>query len=191
MRDDIVRWNQKYREGNPNPGFEPDPILKDHSNLLDGKGTALDLACGVGHNAIYLAARGYRVIAVDGSITGLRYCREAIRGKTLPISLIAADLDHFTLPNGYFDLVLVVRYLYRPLIPQIKRTLKPNGLLIYKTFNINHHHEHPGFNKEYLLRHGELKKSFSEFHLLATNDSGRLQDNLTYLIARKPPPSVC
>ena len=191
MHDDIARWNQKYREGNPNPEFEPDSILTSHSNLLDGKGTALDLACGVGHNAIYLAARGYRVIAVDGSITGLHYCREAIRGKKLPISLIAADLEHFTLPNAYFDLVLVVRFLYRPLIPRIKRSIKPNGLVIYKTFNANHRQNRPGFNKEYLLRHGELKKSFSDFHLLATNDSNLLANSLTYLIARKPPPSAC
>lgn len=186
MRDDIVRWNKKYRDGNPNPDLEPDSILTSHSDLLDGKGTALDLACGVGHNAIYLAARGYHVIAVDGSITGLRYGRAAIRKQKLPISLIAADLEHFTLPTAYFDLVLIVRFLYRPLFTQIKRSLKPNGLLIYKTFNINHHRKNPGFNEEYLVKHGELKKVFSDFHLIATNDSEGLEDNLTHLIARKP-----
>jgi hypothetical protein len=36
-----------------------------------------------------------------------------------------------------------------------------------------------------------LQKSFSDFHLLATNDSDLLADSLTYLIARKPPPSAC
>ena len=75
MQQDVERWNRKYSKGNPNPDFEPDSLLKRYVPLLDGKGIALDVACGVGHNAIFLAKRGYDVIAIDGSVTGLNYCR--------------------------------------------------------------------------------------------------------------------
>ena len=186
MRDDVERWNQKYRNGNPNPDFDPDPILKSHADLLDGTGTALDLACGVGHNAMYLAGRGYDVIAIDGSVTGLHYCREAIRGKNLRINLIAADLEQVALPQNYFDVVVVVRYLYRPLIVQIKSAIKPGGLVIYKTFNTNHLRDRADFKKEYLLELGEMKTWFADFHSIATNDSPQLKENLTYYIGRKP-----
>ncbi len=155
-------------------------------HLLDGKGIALDVACGVGHNAIFLAKRGYDVIAIDGSITGLNYCREAIRASDLRINLVAADLERLSLPPDCFDLVLVIRYLYRPLIAQLKRAVKPGGLVIYQTFNSNHLREKPDFNREYLLEHGELSERFADFQLIATNDSPRLQDSLTYFIGRKP-----
>lgn len=186
MRADIERWNRKYRDGNPNPDFAPDPVLKDHAHLLDGKGMALEVACGVGHNAIFLAERGYDVIAIDGSIAGLNYCRNAIQRKGLRLSLIAADLERVTLPRDYFDVVIVFRYLYRPLVAQIKMALKPGGLVVYGTFNSNLLREKPDFNKEYLLKHGELSEWFAGFHLIATNDSPGLRDSLTYLVGRKP-----
>jgi len=190
MQHDVERWNRKYRAGNPNPDFAPDPLLTSHAHLLDGKGAALDLACGVGHNAIFLARRGYDVMAVDGSEIGLNYCRAAIRNTSLRIRLVAADLERIALPRDYFDVVLVVRYLYRPLVAQIKSTLKPGGIIIYKTFNTNHLREKPDFKREYLLQHGELREWFSDYDVMATNDSPQLDDALTWLIARKPSTSV-
>ncbi len=190
MRQDVERWDRKYRDGNPNPGFEPEPLLISHAQLLDGKGTALDLACGVGHNAMFLARRGYTVTAIDGSETGLGYCRAATRNTPLRIHLVAADLERISLPRDHFDVVLVVRYLYRPLMAQIKTALKPGGLVIYKTFNTNHLRERPDFKKEYLLERGELPGWFSGYDLIATNDSPRVEDTCSYLIGRKPAASM-
>ncbi|MHB8535285.1 MAG: class I SAM-dependent methyltransferase [Sulfuricaulis sp.] len=190
MRHDIERWNRKYRAGNPNPDFVPDPLLTSHAHLLDGKGAALDLACGVGHNAMFLARRGYVVTAIDGSETGLGYCRAAIRNTPLRIHLVAADLERISLPRDNFDVVLVVRYLYRPLVAQIKTALKPGGLVICKTFNTNHLRERPEFKKQYLLERGELPAWFSGYDLIATNDSPRIEDTCSYLIGRKPAAST-
>ena len=190
MQHDVERWNRKYQTGNPNPDFAPDSLLASHAHLLDGKGAALDLACGVGHNAIFLAQRGYDVTAIDGSETGLHYCREQIRKMPLRIQLIAADLERIALPRDFFDVVLVVRYLHRPLVAQIKNTLKPGGTVIYKTFNVNHLREKPDFRREYLLEHGELREWFSGYEAVATNDPAQLDDAVTWLIARKPSASV-
>ena len=186
MQHDVERWNRKYRERNPNPDFIADPLLTNHAPLLDGKGTALDIACGVGHNAIFLAKRGYDVTAIDGSETGLRYCREAVRNTSLRIRLVAADLERIALPRDFFDVVVVVRYLYRPLVAQLKSTLKPGGIVIYKTFNVNHLREKPDFKREYLLERGELREWFANYDAIITNDSPKLDDALTWLIARKP-----
>ena len=186
MRVDIDRWDQKYKDANPNPTFEPDPILVVNAVLLDGQGTALDVACGVGHNAIFLAQRGYDVVAIDGSLSGLRYGRAVLQNTKLPVSLVVADLEALSLPMDFFSLVLVVRYLYRPLIAQLKRALRPGGLIIYKTFNVNYQRERPAFHPDYLLEPGELATIFADFELIATNDSQHLVDSTTFWIGRRP-----
>lgn len=185
MLSDIERWDAKYRDANPNPTFAPDPILIEHARLLDGRGTALDLACGVGHNAIHLAQRGYAVYALDGSARGLRYGQAYARARALSVQFAAVDLDRYTPPANAFDLVLVVRYLNRDLIPALKHSLTPNGLVIYKTFNVNFQQERPTFNREYLLERGELARLFEGFRCLATNDAPALSESQTYWIGRK------
>ena len=183
---DRDRWDRKYSAGNPNPAFAPEPILAAQAQLLDGRGIALDVACGVGHNALFLARRGYEVVAVDGSPVGLRYAREALAGTNLRVRLVAADLDRFLPPQDYFSLVVVIRFLSRPLIPRLKRALVPGGLVIYQTFNRNRLAAHPAFHEEYLLQPGELARRFADFECIATNDAPGLGDEQTYWIGRRP-----
>jgi SAM-dependent methyltransferase len=183
---DIERWNRKYAGGSPNPAFTPDAILTQYAHLLDGRGLALDVACGVGHNALYLARRGYEVIAVDGSITGLRYCRAQLRVTPLPVHLVVADLDQFVPPPERFTLVLVVRFLSRPLIPHLKRALVPGGLMIYQTFNRHRLLMNPDFNPDYLLEPGEFRTLFADFEPIASNDTPDMRDPISYWIGRRP-----
>lgn len=185
-RADIERWNGKYASHNPHPDFAPDAILTQYAHLLDGQGLALDVACGVGHNALYLARRGYEVIAVDGSLTGLRYCRERLRATPLPVHLVVADLEEFVPPPERFALVLVVRYLNRPLIAHLKRALVPGGLLIYQTFNRHRLLMNPDFNPDYLLEPGEFRHLFADFETLASNDTPDMRDPMSFWIGRRP-----
>jgi len=183
---DIERWNHKYAAGSPNPAFTPDSILIQYSRLLEGKGLALDVACGVGHNAIYLAQRGYEVLAVDGSLTALRYCRTRLYEMPLSLHLVAADLDQFVPPPSRFALVLVVRFLSRALVPHLKRALTPGGLMIYQTFNRNRLLTNPDFNPDYLLAPGEFHQLFSDFEPIATNDAPEMRDPISFWIGRRP-----
>ena len=183
---DRERWNRKYAAGNPYPSFAPDQILTQYAHLLDGNGWALDVACGVGHNALYLARRGYDVLAVDGSLLGLQYGRAAAHGNALPVYFVATDLDRFTPPPRRFNLILVMRFLSRPLLPLLKDALVPGGLMIYQTFNLNWRRANPAFNPEYLLAPGELAKAFGDFEAIATNDAMDIADDLTYWIGRRP-----
>jgi len=186
MQDDIARWDRKYAARNPNPGFEPDPFLVAHESLLAGQGLALDVACGVGHNALFLARRGYEVMAVDASLHGLAYGRAVLRRERLPVHLVAADLTRMTLPAARFDVVVVIKYLDRHLLPQLERTLRPGGLLLYKTFNTNHLAERPEFNRAYLLAPGELRRRLAGLEILATNDADDLTEPLTWWVGRRP-----
>lgn len=180
------RWDRKYAAGNPNPAFAPEPLLVQYAHLLDGEGWALDVACGVAHNALFLARRGYEVLAVDGSITGLRYARTALAGTGLPVHLVAADLDNFVFPEKRFAVAAVFRFLSRPLIPRIKQALVPGGLLIFQTFNVNQLRFAAPMRREYLLEHGELAQLCGDFETLATNDAPDNTAELSHWIGRRP-----
>jgi SAM-dependent methyltransferase len=183
---DRSRWETKYTAGNPNPGFVPDPLLVQHKRLLDGKGWALDVACGVGQNAIYLAQRGYEVVAVDGSLAGLRHCRAALAGSSLRVHLVAADLDRFVLPRDKFALVVVFRFLDRQLIPKLKEVVVPGGLIIYQTFNVNRLRATPQMTRSYLLELSELASMFADFETIETNDTPDNRAELSHWIGRRP-----
>lgn len=185
-RTDRERWDRKYAAGNPNPQFLPDSILSAHAHRFGGAGLALDVACGVGHNALFLARCGYEVVAVDASLVALRYCREALAGTNLRVHPVVADLDRFALPESRFDLIVVTRFLSRALVPSLKRALVPGGLAIYQTFNLNWRRANPDFRREYLLEPGELARLFADFDAIATNDAADIRDDLTHWIGRRP-----
>lgn len=185
-RADRERWNAKYDAGNPNPAFVPDPLLTQHADLFTGNGLALDVACGVGQNAIWLARQGYDVIALDGSLAGLRYGRDAIAGTGLRVRFVAADLDRFVPPRDVFALIIVFRFLDRALIPKLKQALTRGGLMIYQTFNVNRLRATPQMARRYLLEPGELARLFADFDTIATNDTHDIGDELSYWVGRRP-----
>lgn len=185
-RADQERWNRKYAAGNPNPAFTPSPLLVQYAHLLDGKGMALDIACGVGQNAVFLADRGYEVIGVDGSLVGLRHCREAAACTPRRIHLVAADLDRFVFPRAAFALVIVFRFLNRALFAGIRQAVAPGGLVVYETFNVNRLRASPDMNRSYLLEPGELAGAFAGFETLVTNDAPGITTELTHWIGRRP-----
>ncbi len=185
MRADIDRWNRKYAVHQGDADAAPDAMLVRHRRLLGGGGCALDLASGTGDNALYLAELGYHSIAIDGSINALRYCMARARARHLPVSALVADLDHFPLPPAYFDVIVVVRYLNRALVDPIKHALRPNGLLFYRTFNVNFLSAKPAFPAAYTLRHGELREWFADMVCVDTNDAPDNHDTDSYWIGRR------
>jgi SAM-dependent methyltransferase len=121
------------------------------SALLPAGAAVLDVACGHGRHARWLAAAGHRVTAVD---------RDA--GLLAPLAAIArtieADLEAgpWPLPGERFDAVLVTHYLWRPLFPALLAAVAPGGLLIYETFALAQAALGRPRRPEFLLRPGEL-----------------------------------
>ncbi|HLH00230.1 MAG TPA: methyltransferase domain-containing protein [Bryobacteraceae bacterium] len=126
----LAEWKQRYRAGEQ--VFEtPAPLVQDFAAKLN-PGRALDLACGPGRNALYLAERGWQVTAVDGSPIAIDLLREQARRKQLQIDAHVADLERggFELEPAAYDLVVDSYYLQRDLIPAMERGLRPGGCLI-------------------------------------------------------------
>lgn len=186
MNPDILRWDDKYRDAGAADFVAVDELLKNHDRLLAGEGRALDVACGAGANAIFVASRGYTTIGVDGSVRGLRLAARRAKEIGVTLHLINADLERYRPPPAAFDLVLVFRYLNRSLFDALEQTLHPRGVLFYKTFNRNLLDVKPEFNPEYLLKPGELPGFFGALEQVATNDRAGNSDVFSWWIGRKP-----
>jgi SAM-dependent methyltransferase len=121
----IESWNRRYAAGEK-LDLAPLPLVERFAANLPA-GDALDLACGPGRHAIYLAERGWRVTAVDGSPIAI----DALRARSEKGSIDArlADLERggFAIPENTFDLVLDILYLQRDLIPGLKAAVRPGG----------------------------------------------------------------
>ena len=116
-------------------------------------GRALDVACGGGRHARYLAGLGYRVEAVDRDAQALH----ALAGVA-GIDTRVADLENGAWPyaDERFDVVVVTNYLHRPLFAHLLAALAPGGTLVYETFALGNERYGRPRNPEFLLRPGEL-----------------------------------
>ena len=126
---DRVRWDGRYAEGAYQSRRHPSPFHEHSAALLPARGRALDLACGAGRNAIYLANRGLGVDAVDISRVGLENGRAV--GGGLPIRWIECDLDDGFRATMPYDVIVNIRYVNLPLVSAlIESSLRPGGILV-------------------------------------------------------------
>jgi SAM-dependent methyltransferase len=119
-------WNARYRAGEFS--MEPAPLLVEAVRDVPA-GRALDLACGAGRNAIFLAERGWDVIAIDGAAEAIRLLRE--RNTTIDARVIDLEqTERIPFDDASFDLVAILYFLHRPLFAEARRVLRTGGLLI-------------------------------------------------------------
>lgn len=192
-----ARWDERYREGDWLDARGPAEALVRAAPWLPREGRALDLACGAGRNALFLAERGLRVMAVDLSWEGLqRTARRARtvgrRGTALRILPVHADLERFAVRSGSVQVVVNTHFLLRSTFPRITDALAPGGLLVFETFNVDEIDLLGGdIRREFALERGELLEAFPDLEIL-DHEEGIVERpegerGLTRLIARKPP----
>jgi tellurite methyltransferase len=170
----------------------PDNLLMDHVDLFGGlDGPILDLACGDGHNGVFLASKGYPVVLADVSEEALGQARALAGEQGVKVSLWQIDLEKSE-GNPFIDddyrAVLVFRYLHRPLMPCIKKALKRGGLIIYETFTVDQPQFGKPKNPDFLLTHGELLKWFEGWEAIYQFE-GILQNPeraIAQIVCRKP-----
>ena len=130
---------------------EPSPWIGRFAHLVPPGGAVLDLACGSGRHSQFFLVRGHPVTAVDRHVAAL----EPHDG----LEIMQCDLEDgspWILENRQFSAVMVVNYLYRPLLPRLVEAVAPGGLLLYDTFAIGNEAFGRPRNPEFLLRPGEL-----------------------------------
>jgi tellurite methyltransferase len=183
-------WDERYAEGDWVDVREPSRILTDALPWLPHPGRALDLACGAGRNALFLAERGWRVMGVDLSLEGLRLLGERARARDLPILPVLADAGEFGIRPGAFDLVVNTFFLLRSAFPLIREALRPGGLLVLETFSVIELEELGGdIRRAFTLERGELLEAFGDFEVRLHEEGVFERDEgergLARLVARK------
>jgi len=174
---DRERWDSKYEDREPASSVvKPDDWLVEALQLIEAATgdiesgrRSLDLACGLGHNAIWLARQGWQSDAVDISAKGVELARQAADTNQVDVNWIVADIDDWLPQPAEYDLAVVFRFLDRETVPRIIRTgLRSGGWLVYETFASGQcdrddtHISNPAFT----LSPGELLTLFPDFEPL-------------------------
>lgn len=131
----------------------PSPWVARFAPLIPAGGKVLDLACGKGRHARFLAAAGYAVEAVDRDGDALATLADVAGVTTRQADLEGGPWPYFGVT---FDGVVVTNYLHRPLLPNLFNVLGAGGVLIYETFMVGNERFGKPTDPAYLLRAGEL-----------------------------------
>jgi tellurite methyltransferase len=188
------RWNRRWSESGIDAlAREPASWLVENRELALAAGgrRALDLACGDGRNAAYLAELGFEVDAVDVSDVVIGRLRAAAAPRRLAIDARQVDLEREALPVDRYDLVVQINYLQRDLFGSVAAALRPGGIVIAETFMRT---DMPGAQREldprYLLDEGELRTAFPGLVVLRYREGVSQHADrpraVASLIARRP-----
>ena len=171
----LKKWNQRH--GDPTHQPVAAEVLSQHRHLLPAHGRALDLACGLGGNALLMAQAGLDVAAWDLSPVAIERLQAFAVAKGLSnIKAEARDLSLTPLPSNYFDVIVVSYFLDRELIPSLVASLKQGGLIFYQTFSKIAVTENGPSNPDYRLGDNELLKLFSPLKVRFYQEENLLGD---------------
>lgn len=174
--DHREKWNRKHKE-RLDELREPVPNerLKNLSPYMQG-GTALDIACGLGGNSLFLAQLGYEVMAVDISEVAADYVQEMAVKQGLMVTTMIGDLTKITslpLKKHSFDFVMNTYYLERSIIPYVKELVKQNGFFFMETYYKSPNAEHQRVSSQYKLESNELLAEFLDWKILFFEENGQ------------------
>ncbi|WNF35056.1 class I SAM-dependent methyltransferase [Bacillaceae bacterium IKA-2] len=167
--DPKSKWNGKHNDRlNSIEQPTPNARLKGQLQHLTG-GSALDFACGLGANSLFLAEIGYEVQALDISDVAIQHIKEEAKKQKLPVHACVGDLtdwSNLNLQKSSFDLVVITYYLDRLTFPFVKSIIKEDGYLFMETFYLSPRNETKGVSDQYKLRSSELLSVFGDWQVL-------------------------
>ena len=163
-----AKWDDIYEKSVIS---RPVDVLVENSFLLPKKGCAIDLACGLGANALFLAEKGLDVHAWDISSVALNKLKQNARQKNLKVSVKQVLIQPEALLKNTFDVIVLSRFLDRSLCNAIMESLKPDGLLFYQTYVKEKVASNGPGNPEFLLARNELLQLFQPLTLVVYREN--------------------
>jgi SAM-dependent methyltransferase len=165
---DRRRWDERYAaQGLPVRAVEPPDFLARHADLFPTAGRALDLACGQGLGAVWLARRGLDVWGFDVSAVAIGQAREVARlaGVGERCHFDVFDLDDGLPAGAPVDVILCHKFRDRRLDQAIIERLAPGGLLAIAALS-----EVGAAPGPFRAAPGELPAAFAELNLVAAGE---------------------
>lgn len=169
----------------------PSSWILENADLLPRGGRALDVACGRGRHALLLASAGFSVDAVDLEPARTGSLSVTAQNLELPVQVRYMDLEaggSVDLGHDLYELILVTRYLHRPLFPALAHALKPGGLLLYETFTVAQAKNGHPTNPDFLLEPGELPLLVAPLQVVRQREGEADGAELAAVAARKGSP---
>jgi tellurite methyltransferase len=162
---DLRGWDERYRSQQQPEDLEAAParlVFETAKPLPPGK--ALDLACGTGRNALWLAGHGWNVTAVDGAPAAIDILQHRAASAGVMLDARVADLEkgECIIERAAWDLIVMSYYLQRDLFEPAKRGVVPGGIVL-AIVHITEAGEEPTYKR---LRAGELRAYFDGWEIL-------------------------
>ena len=159
----------------------PSPCVVEYAPLIRNGGRVLDLACGHGRHAIWLAKQGYQVDAVDRDAEALA----GMQGMpNINISIADIEVGNWPASDQRYDGIVVSRYLFRPLLTKLAAMLNPDGVLIYETFMLGNERYGRPSNPDYLLQPDELKTVYAPLLKIYAFEQGKVDNPVAAMTQR-------
>ena len=162
---DLRGWDERYRLRQQPEDLDAAParlVIETAKPLPPGK--ALDLACGTGRNALWLADHGWNVTAVDGAPAAIQILqsRAVAAGVMVDAQVVDLEKGEYTIGRAAWDLIVMSYYLQRDLFEPAKHGVVPGGIVLAIV-----HITEPGEERTYKrLRPGELREYFDGWEIL-------------------------
>ena len=181
---DKDRWNSKYETEVYLFGEKPIPFLADNVHLLP-KGKVLDIAMGEGRNGVYLATQGFEVLGLDISEKGLEKAHNLAKKNKVTIETKVVDLESFTLEPNSYDVILCTYYMQKDLFKQFQSALKPGGMIVVETYNVDYL-KYAQFSRKWALDTNEMLDIFKGLRVIRYQDYDDGKEAYSSIIAQKP-----
>ena len=169
-----TKWNDRYRAATGEP--QASRVLKENLHLLPGQGRALDLACGLGGNAMLLAQQGLHVDAWDIADVPVSALQDIALKRQLSIQAELRDVETHPPEPETFDVIVVSYFLQRDIVAEMIDAVKAGGLIYYQTFTRQRVSDRGPQRAEFGLADQELLSLFSGLQVLFYREEGRVGD---------------
>jgi tellurite methyltransferase len=127
-------WDRRYRTGLHSSPNEAHDLVRKFVPAMPRQKVVVDIAMGVGTDAMFLARSGLHVIGLEKSSEAIVRARRTAREAGVTLDMIRADAAALPFKIGRTGTILVFNFLQRDLIHELVRMLAPGGIMIYQTF---------------------------------------------------------
>lgn len=189
LADGMAEWTGPRVHGD-SPLWGPSAWVIEHAHLYASRRRVLDVACGRGRHALLFAAAGFEVTAVDRDAVALAGMTTSAAALGVSVDVRADDIEApgYTFAPDTWDVIVVTRYLHRPLFGALRDALAPGGLLVYETFTAGQRDEPTGPSSDaFLLQPGELLSLVAPLELVDQFEGVVHGQHLAAVVARRQP----
>ena len=188
-KSDRDKWNKRYAEDSYRKG-NPVTLLENWIEHIP-RGKAIDIACGSGRNALFMAQAGFDVDAIDISSEGLKKAYDNARKQGLNINWIEYDLERPYNFDTDYQLIVVMWYVNLPLISRLCDCMAPGAYLICEEHMLSDCDVAGPRNPDFRVAPGQLREMVSGLDILlyeesieANNDGEQIAS--ARVVARRP-----